>query len=439
MDFFGREDDIRELRRIRESAVKSARFTVVTGRRRVGKTELLYKAFEDRPYLYFLVTRSAEKDLCAAFQEEYSRVTGRTFPSSADKFASLFRWIMEESVERPLTLVIDEFQELDRINPSIFSEMAGSWDHLHRKAKINLVVCGSVNRLMNKIFYNDGEPLYGRNTAKLTILPFSVSDLKSILGTMNRKFTGDDLLTFWTFTGGVARYVEQLVDEGASNRRKMIATVFRRGSPAIDEGKAILIQEFGKDYGTYFSILSAIASGKTSYGDIRNVIGMDPGAYLNNLETEYALVSKVLPAYAAPGGKNSKYKIEDRFFRYWFRFIWKNQYLIELGKYDRLREIVDRDFDVFSGEGLESYFRACFLETKPYTRMAAWWDRKNENEIDLVCEDEGAGKLDFYEVKRDFRRFDRAALETKVAAFLEKNPSKRNVPRALHCVSLSDM
>ena len=50
MDFFGREDDIRELRRIRESAGKSARFTVVTGRRRVGKTEWLHKAFEDRPY-----------------------------------------------------------------------------------------------------------------------------------------------------------------------------------------------------------------------------------------------------------------------------------------------------------------------------------------------------------------------------------------------------
>ena len=82
MDFFGREEDICELRRIRESAGKSARFTVMTGRRRVGKTELLHKAFEDRPHLYFLVTRSAEKDLCAAFQEEYGRVTGRTFPAA---------------------------------------------------------------------------------------------------------------------------------------------------------------------------------------------------------------------------------------------------------------------------------------------------------------------------------------------------------------------
>lgn len=439
MEFFGRADDIRELRRIRKISVETARFTVLTGRRRVGKTELIYKAFEDRPYVYFLVTRSAEKELCETFQSEYERVTGRRLPATVEKFGNLFRWIMEMSVETPLTLVIDEFQEFDRVNPSVFSEMAGTWDRWHKSAKINLVVCGSVNRLMNKIFFDDGEPLYGRNTGKLTLAPFAVSELKTILRAQNRRFRDDDLLALWTLTGGVARYVEQLIDEKACDRESMIDTVFRRGSAAIDEGKAILVQEFGKDYGTYFSILSAIACGKTSYGEIRNAIGSDPGAYLANLETEYTLVSKVLPAYAASGGKNSKYRIEDRFFRYWFRFIWKNQYLIELGKFDRLREIVRRDFDVFSGESLESYFKTKFMETKPYTRMAAWWDRKGENEIDLVCEDEESETLDFYEIKRDPKRYDRKSLEAKVEAFLQKNPDKRDRRIGLHGLSLSDM
>ena len=439
MEFFGRTDDIRELRRIRKLSAETSRFTVVTGRRRVGKTELIYKSFEDRPYVYFLVTRSAEKELCETFQAEYERVTGRHLPAQVEKFGNLFRWIMEMAVETPLTLVIDEFQEFDRVNPSVFSEMAGAWDRWHRSAKINLVVCGSVNRLMNKIFFDDGEPLYGRNTGKLTLAPFSVSELKSILRTRNRRFHGDDLLALWTLTGGVARYVEQLIDEKAYDRESMIDTVFRRGSSAIDEGKSILVQEFGKDYGTYFSILSAIACGKTSYGDIRNAIGSDPGAYLSNLETEYSLVSKVLPAYAASGGKNSKYKIEDRFFRYWFRFIWKNQYLIEFGKFDRLRDLVRRDFDVFSGEGLESYFKAKFKESEPYTRIAAWWDRKGENEIDLVCEDEESGALDFFEIKRDPKRYDRGLLEAKVEAFFRKNPDKKNMRIRLQGLSLADL
>lgn len=437
MEFFGRVEDLRELRRIREVAADNARFTVVTGRRRVGKTELLYKAFEDRPYVYFLVTRSAERDLCGTFQEEYERVTGRQLPGRIDKFAQLFRWILESAQETPITLVIDEFQEFDRVNSAIFSEMAGIWDRLHKRAHLNLVVCGSVNRLMNKIFFNDAEPLYGRNTGKLTIEPFSVSELKTILRSRNPRYRGDDLLAFWMFTGGVARYVEQLVDEKAYNRDTMIDTVFRRGASALDEGKSILVQEFGKDYGTYFSILAAIACGRTAYGDIRNAVGVDPGAYLANLETEYSLVSKVLPAYARPGGKNAKYKIEDRFFRYWFRFVWKNQFLIELGRFDHLRELVRRDFDTFGGETLESYFRAKFREELAYAQMGGWWDRKGENEIDLVCSE--GSRIDFFEVKRDARRISLPQLEHKTEAFFAKNPSLRGCEYRCRALSLKDM
>ena len=49
MEFVGREDEIRELRRIRELSRNTARFTVITGRRRVGKTELVKNAFSDEP------------------------------------------------------------------------------------------------------------------------------------------------------------------------------------------------------------------------------------------------------------------------------------------------------------------------------------------------------------------------------------------------------
>ena len=39
-------------------------------------------------------------------------------------------------------------------------------------------------------------------------------------------------------------------------------------------------EEFGKDYGIYFSILSAIARGKTSRSEIENVVGKEIGGYL---------------------------------------------------------------------------------------------------------------------------------------------------------------
>ena len=44
MKFYDRQDEIAELRRIRELSRRSSHFTVITGRRRVGKTELLREA-----------------------------------------------------------------------------------------------------------------------------------------------------------------------------------------------------------------------------------------------------------------------------------------------------------------------------------------------------------------------------------------------------------
>ena len=56
MRFFDRTEEIASLRKIREMARDNAQFTVVTGRRRIGKTALVWKAYEDAPLLYFFVT-----------------------------------------------------------------------------------------------------------------------------------------------------------------------------------------------------------------------------------------------------------------------------------------------------------------------------------------------------------------------------------------------
>ena len=233
MDFYGREEERAELERIRERSLANARFTVVTGRRRVGKTELLERAYHDgrTPYLHFLVTRRSERDLCATFQEEAQRVLGRPFLGRADRFGALFEELLEYAVATPFTLVIDEFQELDRIDPGIFGEIQGAWDRWHGKAKVNLVACGSVNRMMTKIFLDDSQPLYGRNTGRLDVGPFPTAVLRRILADRNPRYSGRDLLALWTLTGGVARYVELFMDVGATTRGAMLDEVFAPARP----------------------------------------------------------------------------------------------------------------------------------------------------------------------------------------------------------------
>ena len=86
MEFFDREEEIATLRRIRNSSRTCAKFTVVTGRRRVGKTNLIDRALQDQPFIYLYVGRKTEKDLCAEFQTEIGRVLKLPMIGEASRF-----------------------------------------------------------------------------------------------------------------------------------------------------------------------------------------------------------------------------------------------------------------------------------------------------------------------------------------------------------------
>ena len=441
MQFVGREEEIALLRKFRERAREAAQFVVLTGRRRVGKTALLRQSLDDGkvPYLHLPITRQSEKTLCKELQGEVERVLQLDILGASSSFRELFQLLMKASSTRRFTVVLDEFQEFDRINPAVFSQVAAIWDEYHAESKINLVVCGSINRLMNKIFFNDGEPLYGRNTASFHLKPFKVSLLKRLMATYHPHYSPDDLLALWVVSGGVARYVDLMLSAKAVTRKQMLKEIFVSGSPYLMEGKSILAEEFGPDYGVYFSILSAIASGATTSAEMKNLVGTEVNGYLTKLEGQYGIISKKQPLFEKESSKNCHYQIDDCFFRFWFRFVFKYRNLMELERYEQMRQIAERDFNVFAGYSLERYFLWKFTEEASYTKMGAWWNRKGEEEIDLVCEDEIKDQIDFFEVKHDRTRYERDGLVAKVSTFFQKYPKKKEMKHTLGVLSLAEM
>ena len=120
MRFFDRTEEIASLRKIREMAKNNAQFTVVTGRRRIGKTSLVWKAYEDEPILYFFVARKAEGDLCEDYRLEIENKLGVPTMGRAEHFTDVFEYLMKLSAERPITLFIDEFY----FKPVILTQIA---------------------------------------------------------------------------------------------------------------------------------------------------------------------------------------------------------------------------------------------------------------------------------------------------------------------------
>ncbi len=439
MRFFDRTEEIASLREIRRLAKENAQFTVVTGRRRIGKTSLIQKAYEDVPFLYFFVARKAEGDLCDDYRTEIENKLGIPTMGRSERFADVFEYLMKLSRSRPVTLFIDEFQEFFRVNKSVFSDMQRIWDLYSPEARMNLIVCGSIYSMMTKLFKDKKEPLYNRQSRFMIVRPFTPVVLKDILAWYNPGYTAEDLLALYAFTGGVPKYVQLLMDAGAVTKAKMIDRIITADSIFLGEGKAILIEEFGKDYGIYFSILSAVARGKTSRSEIENVVGREIGGYLTKLENEYEVISKKQPLFEKSSVKNVRYTIEDNFFTFWFRFIYKYSYMLEIENFGSVKTIIDRDYETFSGLMLERWFKRVLIAGQAYTRMGGWWDRKGGNEIDIVAENELDGEAAFFEVKRKAGNIDMVTLKEKAAVFLRATGAFKGYALSYKGLSMADM
>ena len=439
MQFFDRKYELEKLRKIKDRSEHVAQFTVITGRRRIGKTCLIKKAYEDTPYVYLFVARKTESELCETFKESIAQILELPIIGRVNKFSDIFKLLLETATRQPLTVVIDEFQEFYKVNPAIFSEMQNLWDSYKDRARINLVVCGSVNSLLNKIFRDKKEPLYGRQTDMMRIRAFAPSVMKEIMAVYSPDYTSEDLLAMYLFTGGVAKYIEMFVDRGCMTKERMLDVIFEPDGFFMGEGKAMLIEEFGKDYGTYFSILSLIAQGHTTRGDVENILGIEIGGYMKKLIEDYELIVKRQPLFEKSQNKNVHYALDDNFLRFWFRFIFRYSYMIESGAHQQLRMIVERDYNAYSGRVLEDYFREKFKEMGSFTRLGYWHGRNGENDIDIIAADELKKTVTFNEVKRQTKNLDMHLLKDRADIFLKSTREFKNYDISYNGLSMENM
>lgn len=454
--FYDREKEITLLKDLqRQSFNDYSRFVVLTGRRRVGKTSLVYRLMQETeneaPGLYFFVGRKTEGMLVASFVEEVQQKLGEFIPESVRTFRELFQLLMEIAKRRKFTLFIDEFQEFDNINSGIFSDIQELWDKYKKQTNVCMIVSGSIFRMMEKIFKDEEQPLFGRDDCTIKLQPFSTRVMSEILRDHKPNYTPDDLLALWTITGGVARYIELLMNNGCTDVGKMVRYVCSSGdSYFVDEGKKILIQEFGKNYGTYFSILGQIARGDVTQRELEASLGMDSlGGQLKILEERYGIIRKKRPIEAKGSSQTVRYEIVDNFFRFWFRYMQRYSALIELQNMQALEQIILDDYPTFSGLALERWFRQKWMESGRYKQIGNWWVTKekarkltnnkgnaDDFEIDIVAvtlNDE----VEAYEVKRNADKFRMSRLEEKVAVM--QNTVFKNKSVTCHCASMADM
>lgn len=384
MKFYGRQSELKQIQSITTQSRESGKMTVITGRRRVGKTLLSLEANRDEKVLYLFIAKKSEALIC----QECIEVITNTFEvpviGEITQFRDVFKLLMELAKTQHFVLIIDEFQEFYRVNAAVYSEIQNLWDQYKRDSTVHVMFIGSIYSLMVKIFQNNKEPLFGRADRILYLKPFQPETIRQILQDA-QQYTVQNFFFAYLLTGGVPRYLEMLVDNACYKQSDMIDFVLSKNSPFLAEGRHLLIEELGKDYGTYFSILELIASGKTGRGEIESVLGINTGGYLQRLSEIYEVIETHRPINAKPNGKLQKYLIKDNFLNFWFRFIYRNSSAIETDNFSYVKRVLERDLSSFSGLVLERLFRSLLASTGEYSQIGNYWERGNRNEIDIVA------------------------------------------------------
>ncbi|HBM17042.1 MAG TPA: ATPase [Lentisphaeria bacterium] len=419
MKFYNRESELKILGDLASQSQTVSRMTFIVGRRRIGKTALIKEAYKNASLIYLFVSKKNEVLLCSEFKDSIEAITGERIYGNFTRFSELFAYLIKLSREKPITLAIDEFQDFERVNSSIYSEMQNIWDANKNESKMNLILCGSLYSMMKKIFENKKEPLFGRADRKIHLKPFNVEVLKQIIKDNYPDASEEDILTFYMITGGIAKYVELLVNERVFAKDDVLNYVFSDHSLFLEEGKNLLIEEFGKEYGTYFSILSLLANSKTSRSEIESILEKDIGGYLDKLENEYSIIKKIKPVLAKPSSRVQKYFIDDNFLNFWFRYIYSYNSAIEIENFDLVKSIVKNDMRTYFGRLLEKYFKEKLSLSKEYGLIGSYWEAGNQNEIDIIALNELEKKVLIAEVKLNPEKISIPELKYKASKLKE--------------------
>ena len=386
MKFYNREAELNHLQNwSNKAATGGALMTIVTGRRRVGKTALLNQAFPrggNHRVLYLFVSRKQERLLCEEFVEQIRTLLNIPIFGNPSSLREVMEIVLQSSCTEPLTLILDEFQDIQRVNRAFFSELQHLWDQYQGKSRMHLICCGSLYSLMTNLFQNSKEPLFGRADNRINLQPLRTQFIAELLHDQKR-FSPQTLLQWYMLSGGVPKYLEWLVNTDA--HENIWQTLVSEHSLLIEEGYYRLAEEFGPEHGTYFSILSAIATGHTSRPAIEALLEISVGPQLDRLEKEFEIIKRHRPVLSKPGTRLMKYKMVDAFLAFWFRFIYRYRSAIEIGNYSFIHQVIERDYPTWSGYWLEQIHRERIAASGQYNIVGSYWERGNQNEIDIVA------------------------------------------------------
>ena len=356
-----------------------------------------------------------------------------------NNFRDLLNFLFDYSKKQKLIIIFDEFQNFFNIDKWIFSDFQYFWDLNKNTSKIKLFCLWSHFTLMKEIFENNKNPLFWRKTASFYLKSFDIITQINILNDYNI-LSEKNLVYFFSIFYWIPKYIDIFIKNWWFNLNKnihlnqkqninlnqnfldiLLNNFIKENSFFFFEWKELFALEFWKSYDIYFSILTAISIWKTKKNEISDFTGINDnslGVYLKKLEVYFELIERNIPITDKKNSKNSKYKVKDLFLKFWFRYIYKYSYLLEINDYEWLKNFIINDIDVFLWINFEELAKKIILienlnNKLPFRIEKIWsfFDKKWQNEIDIICVNSKEKKVLFLECKINSKNINTKQLD----------------------------
>lgn len=345
MPFIGRAKEQEKLLAQFSSPVQNT--TLIYGRRRVGKSELILHAMRqasDTRTVYYECRQTTAESNTKNLSEVIAEAFGMPPLAFSDIEATL-RFVFDRATSEKIVLTIDEYPYLRAIVKGMDSILQALLDEYRDRSHLSLILCGSYVEIMKSLLERDN-PLYGRIDLKINLQPMDYYEAAQFYP----ERSCEDKVRLFSVFGGIP-YYNRLIDNSASVRENLIRLILEPDARLEDEVPSYLLSEISK-IGNAHEIFSALTAGHVRYRDILSQSHVSSGATLVNVLNRLIgmqLVQRRSPINDPDNRKCTSYVVCDGLSKFYYRYVFR--YLSQ-------RSVLDSEvfYDRYVSDDFETQF-----------------------------------------------------------------------------------
>ncbi|GAA4918837.1 hypothetical protein GCM10023223_43910 [Stackebrandtia albiflava] len=273
-----------------------------------------------------------------------------------------------------------------REDPSFEGTLQKAFDRTLSRLPVLLILIGSDIAMMEQL-NTYGRPFYQRGT-EMVVPPLNPADIAAML-----ELEPADAFDAYLVSGGLPLILEEW-PRGANLWEYLSYALARPTSALLVSGERTLAAEF-PEHAQARAVLGAIGNGERTFTLIGRAAGeLNPGSVKRSLEllTTRRVVTAELPLSTRPS-RETRYRIEDPYLRFWLSFIGSEIPAVERGRGDRVLESIRTSWTSWRGRAIEPVIRDALWRLSDdwlpegSNTVGAYWTRTNDPEIDVVGAD----------------------------------------------------